>query len=193
MTAILTNANTEAAGYTVSYESPSESGFRSIGQVEANEDFAINVIKRLEMFTASQLGEGTYVDGIYIGQGCLASMVIQEINTPAALGLVYPESQIAVSPPSTSAGGVPGVIGTVGALVSQLAGTLRFTPYYSALPVFKVDSNDIIEMPGNFWVEDGEQIRRQLHAGRHTIPLTLRVFAFLDEDDSNVPKLFRYV
>lgn len=188
--AILTAAHVDAAGYTVSYKAPADASYRDIGTVEANEDFRLSVIKRLEEFTASQFGEGTVIDGIYAGQSCLCTMVLQEINNPAALGLVHPESQQGGTPPT---GGIPGELGVVGALASTLGGSIKLTPFFTSLPVLE-PSEGLTEIELPFvWIEDGHEIRRQLSAGRHTIPLSLRVFAFIDEDDSNTPKLWRYI
>ncbi len=191
MTAIISATNVDAAGYAVTYQAPSDSSFVTVGTVEAGEDFQLSIIKRMQEFTASQFGD-TPVEGIYTGKACLLTMVLNEINRPAALGLTDPESQQGGDP---STGGIPGELGTVGAVASSLCGTLRLTPYFTSLPAFGLgaeSANRTIEIP-HFWVEDGHELRRQLSAGRHTVPLSIRVFPFIDEDDEDTPKLFRFV
>lgn len=187
--AILTAASVDASGFQVYWKYPGSAASPahiSIGVVEANEDFALRVTKRMDEFTASQFGEGTIVDGIFTGQSCTISMVLQEINNTAALGLAHPEAIV---------GGVaiPGELGTPGALASSIGGSLQLAPYFTTTPTYADGSGyKVIEIPYCF-TEDGAEVRRQLAAGRHSINLTLRVFAFIDGDDSDTPKLWRYV
>ena len=192
---ILTAANVDAGGYVVyhRYASAGATAFESVGTVANDEDFRINVIKHMETFTASQLGDGP-ADGIYTGKTCTVSMVLNEINTQAALSLVYPESERNTS--GTGAhGGIPGQMGAVGGLVSALGGGLRLAPYYDNLSSYGDPTNsdyEVINIPC-LWVEDGHEIARMLRSGRHTIPLRLTVFPFIDTDDSDKLKLWNYV
>lgn len=186
MSTILTNASVEAAGYTVYYKNSDAEGspqFITVGTVEANEDFALTITPSIQEITASQFGDETPVDSIYKGGNCQLNLILNEVNAAGALLLANAHNSEVHK---------PGHVGPSGALASAIGGEIKLAPYYTNLPVYSDGASvTIIHAPCCF-IRNGAEIKRLLSAGLHTIPLSLRIFPFIDDADSNILKWWRY-